>query len=88
LNVWRDPLIPLRAPLLFDLHADPFERAQHEAGDYVHWYVDRMYAMIPAQAFVQKWLSSFKEYPPRQKAASFSLDKVMQQLTMPPQGSN
>ncbi|HKF20460.1 MAG TPA: arylsulfatase [Candidatus Angelobacter sp.] len=88
LDVWRDPLIPLRAPLLFDLHADPFERAQHEAGDYVHWYVDRMYAMVPAQAFVQKWLSSFKEYPPRQKAASFSLDKVMQQLTTPPNGSN
>ena len=66
-------------------------RGYDGAHDSVHrfvkaWREER--ARVPAQAFVQKWLSSFKEYPPRQKAASFSLDKVMQQLTMPPQGSN
>ncbi len=26
---------------------------------------------------------TFKEYPPRQKAGSFNLDKVMEQLTSP-----
>ena len=28
LDVWQDPLVPLRFPKLFDLRADPFERAQ------------------------------------------------------------
>jgi len=88
LEVWRDPLVPLRAPLLFDLHADPFERAQHEAPDYSHWYIDHMYAMVPAQAYVRQWLISFKEFPPRQKPGSFSLDQVMAQIADPAKGLN
>ena len=48
--------------------------------DYAHWRVDHVFALVPAQAFVGQWLSSFKEFPPRQKPASFSLDQVMQKL--------
>jgi arylsulfatase len=32
---------------------------------------------------VGKFLATFKEYPPRQKAASFSLDQVMKKLESP-----
>jgi arylsulfatase len=80
-DVWQDPMIPLRFPKLFNLRTDPFERADHEAMDYGHWRADRIYLMVPAQAFVGQWLSSFREFPPRQKPASFSLDQVIQKLT-------
>jgi hypothetical protein len=35
---------------------------------------------VPTQAYVGKFLETFKDYPPRMKAASFSLDRVMDQL--------
>jgi arylsulfatase len=42
-----------------------------------------MFALVPAQAFVANWISSFKEFPPRQKAASFSVDQALQTLENP-----
>jgi arylsulfatase len=39
--------------------------------------------LVPAQDYVGQFLATFKEFPPRQKAASFSLDQVMEQLTDP-----
>jgi arylsulfatase len=80
-EVWEEPLITLRVPKLFDLHADPFERADYEGIDYSHWRADHVYLLVPAQAFIGQWLSSFKEFPPSQKPASFSLEQVMAKLT-------
>ena len=74
LNVWQNPLIPLRFPKLFDLRADPFERAQTDAGDYAKWRVERAFALVPAQAYVAEHLKTYVEYPPRQRPGSFSLD--------------
>jgi arylsulfatase len=74
--------------MLVDLHGDPFERAEEEAADYAHWRIDRVYLLVPAQAFVGQWLQSFKEFPPRQKPASFSLDQVMQEISRPQNGDN
>ena len=67
--------------LAFNLRRDPFERAQHESAYYHDWWVNRAYLLVPAQAYVGGFLATFKEYPPRQKAASFSLDQVMEMLT-------
>jgi hypothetical protein len=39
-------------------------------------------------AFMAQWLQSFREFPPRQKPASFSLDQVMQQISRPQNGDN
>jgi arylsulfatase len=80
LKVWQNPLTPLRAPKLFSLRADPFERADYESGRYERWYVDRMFVMVPAQAFVVQHLATYKDFPPRQKPGSFSLDQVLQKL--------
>ena len=80
-GVWETPFIQLRVPKLFDLHADPFERAEYEGIDYSRWRIDRIYLLTPAQVYVGQWLSSFKQFPPRQKPASFSLDQVMGTLT-------
>ena len=81
LDVWQDPFVDLRFPKLFNLRTDPFERADHEAIDYGRWRVDRAFALVPAAAYVGQWLQSFKEFPPRQKPASVSIDQVMEKLT-------
>jgi arylsulfatase len=80
LRVWQNPLTPLRAPLLFSLRADPFEQADHEAGGYDRWYIDHLFVMVPAQAFVSQHLAPYKELPPRQKPGSFTLDRVLEKL--------
>jgi arylsulfatase len=73
----------LRAPKLFNLRADPFE-----AGDdslfYDKWMADRSFLLVPMQAIAAKWLESFKEFPVRQKPASFNLDQVVQAATPHP----
>jgi arylsulfatase len=50
---------------------------------YFDWMLDRVYLMVPAQTFVAEFLATFQEFPPRQKAASFSLDQVMEKLAPP-----
>lgn len=80
LDVWREPLVALRVPLLFDLREDPFERAQHEAGDYQRWFVDRVFLLAPAQAIVGRYLQSFRDFPPRQAPGSFSVGDALQRL--------
>jgi arylsulfatase len=82
LKVWQEPFTALRAPKLTNLRMDPFERAEEEnAMGYQRWYMERMYLIAPAGAYVGKWLQSFKEFPPRQKPGSFSLDRVMEAVT-------
>jgi arylsulfatase len=80
LDVWQDPLITLRFPKLIDLRADPFEVAQHDAGDYDKWRVERAFVLVPAQAFVAQHLATYQEFPPRQKPGSFSLNEVLAKL--------
>jgi arylsulfatase len=82
-RVWMEPFVPLRVPLIFNLRRDPYERATITSNTYHDWQLDRAYLLVPAQAYVGKFLETFREYPPRQKAATFSLDKVMEKLTSP-----
>jgi len=79
-DVWGEPFVELRLPKLYTLRGDPFERASHDSVLYDHWRFERAFALVPAQAFVANWLASFKEFPPRMKPASFSLDQVMEKL--------
>jgi arylsulfatase A-like enzyme len=80
MNVWQEPFVPLRLPKLFTLRADPFETADHEGMDYERWRVEHLFVMVPAQAYVAKFLETFKEFPPRQKPGSFSIDQVMENM--------
>lgn len=89
LDVWIEPFSALRAPVLCDLRADPFERARAEhAMGYDRFFVDHMWAFAPAGAYVGKWLQSFKEFPPRQKPGSFNLDRVMEAVMSPQKSGN
>ncbi|PCH68164.1 MAG: arylsulfatase [Rhodobacteraceae bacterium] len=81
LRAWIEPFTPLRIPLIFNLRRDPYERAYRTSNTYYDWMLDRAYMLVPAQAYVGEFLATFKDFPPRQKAASFSLDKVMEQMT-------
>ena len=81
MQVWAEPLTPLRVPKLFNLRTDPYERADITSNTYYDWLLDRAYMFVPAQALVAEFLSTFKDYPPRQKAASFSVDQVMEKMT-------
>jgi arylsulfatase len=82
MRVWLEPFTVLRAPLVTNLRMDPFERAEHEnAMGFQRWYLERMFLIAPAGAYVAKWLQSFKDFPPRQKPGSFNLDRVMEQVT-------
>jgi len=79
-RVWMEPFVPLRIPLIFNLRRDPYERAEITSNTYYDWLLDRAYLLVPAQTYVGTFLQTFQEFPPRQKAASFSLDQVMEKL--------
>jgi len=84
LRVWQNPFTPLRAPLITNLRMDPFERAEQEnAMGFQRWYMERMFLIAPAGAYVGQWLQSFREFPPRQKPGSFNLDRVMEAVSKP-----
>jgi hypothetical protein len=88
MKVWQEPFDELRAPILTNLRMDPFERArQEDAMGYQRWWIEHMFAIAPASAYVGQWLQSFKEFPPRQKPGSFNLSRVMEAVTAGSQGS-
>jgi arylsulfatase len=82
-RVWMEPFVPLRVPLIFNLRRDPYERAEITSNTYYDWLLDRAFLLVPAQTYVGRFLGTFQEFPPRQKAASFSLDQVMEKMNTP-----
>jgi arylsulfatase A-like enzyme len=83
LRVWMEPFVPLRVPLIENLRRDPYERAEMTSNTYFDWMIDRAFLLVPAQSYVGNFLMTFKDYPPRMKAASFSLDQVMEMMQNP-----
>jgi arylsulfatase A-like enzyme len=80
LQIWAEPFVVLRVPKIFNLRTDPLERADVTSNTYYDWLLDHVFLLVPAQKYVGDFLATFKEFPPRQKAASFSLDQVMEKL--------
>jgi arylsulfatase A-like enzyme len=79
-QVWSEPFVTLRVPKIFNLRTDPFERADITSMVYADWLINHVYLLVPAQAFVGEFLQTFRDYPQRQKAASFNLDDVLRKL--------
>jgi hypothetical protein len=80
---WFNPSFNHRGAMgynVYNLRADPFERGP-ESFEYGKWMMDRAFLLVPSQAIVGQWLSSFKEFPIRQRPASFNLDSVMEKLS-------
>jgi arylsulfatase len=80
LLLWAEPFVPLRVPKLFNLRTDPFERADTTSNTYYDWFINNDYLALAATALVTEFLATFKEFPPRQKAASFTIDQVVEKL--------
>ncbi len=79
LEVWQRGFTNLRMPNVYNLRSDPFEKGD-ESIEYAKWLGERMFLIVPAQAIAGQWLESFKNFPPRQKPASFSLSEVMAKM--------
>ena len=78
-DIWREPLSQMRVPKFFDLPADPFERGE-ESFKYNDWALEQNFLMYSGPPLLAQWLESFKEFPPRARAASFSIDQVVEKL--------
>jgi arylsulfatase len=81
LRIWAEPFVSLRLPKIFNLRTDPYERADITSNTYYDWIMDHAFLLVPAQDHVGQFIGTLREFPPRQKAASFNLDDVMRSLT-------
>jgi arylsulfatase len=80
LQIWREPFVELRMPLLFNLRRDPFERAQIDANVYHDWFMDHAFVLVPMQQIAGKFLQTLADYPPSQTPGSFNLEKIQKQI--------
>jgi arylsulfatase A-like enzyme len=80
LQIWAEPFVTLRVPKIFNLRTDPFERADVTSNSYWEWMFDHAFIVYAAQAIIAQFLASFVEFPPRQKAASFTIDQALERL--------
>jgi arylsulfatase A-like enzyme len=80
LQVWAEPFVPLRIPKIYNLRMDPFERADITSNTYFDWMLDNAYLVLAATAVVGQFLETFKKFPPRQHAASFTIDQAVARL--------
>jgi arylsulfatase len=80
LGLWAEPFTRLRMSKLFDLRADPYERADITSNTYYDWMLDHSFLVVPSQAYIVKFIETFKEFPPRQKPASFGIDQALETL--------
>jgi len=79
-RIWAEPFVPLRIPKLFNLRTDPYERADTTSNTYYDWFLERDFLCAAGMAIVQAFLDTFAEFPPRQKAATFTIDQAMEKM--------
>jgi arylsulfatase A-like enzyme len=80
LQIWAEPFVTLRIPKIINLRTDPYEMADVTSNTYYDWMLDHAFMLIPAQAYVGNFIATFKDFPPRQSAASFNLDDVLKKM--------
>ena len=61
------------------LRSDPFEESLDFSG-YSRFMADQLWLFIPMQQVVGEFLATFREFPPRQPTASFTIDKAIQRM--------
>lgn len=81
MRVWAEPFTVLRLPKLYNLRTDPFERADITSNTYYDWFLYHDYIIFAAQGIATEFAGTFKEFPPRQKAASFTIDEALEKMT-------
>ena len=79
-GVWQGQFTKLRAPNLYNLRSDPFEQGT-KSMYYGDWLARHVFVQVPIQGIVARYVESFRDFPPRAKAASFTVGDVMEKLT-------
>ena len=74
-EVWVYKLEHLKAPLLFDLRMDPFEKAR-ETNRYQDWYANHIFMFGWAGSYVMEFKKTFEEFPAAQKPASWNVTEM------------
>jgi arylsulfatase len=80
LQIWKEPFVQLRAPDLYNLRRDPFEKAKLGSNTYEDWYIDRVFLIGPMQLVANKFLLTLKDYPPSQTPGDWSLSTLERQI--------
>ena len=80
MQIWAEPFVTLRIPKILNLRTDPYEMADVTSNSYYDWLVDHAFMLVPAQAYVGDFIKTFKDFPPRQSAASFNLDAILKTM--------
>jgi arylsulfatase len=78
--VWSEPFVNLRIPKLFNLRMDPYERADIVSDQYNDWRIKNAYLHGWLIWHAGAFLETFKEYPPSQKPASFTIDQIQEEV--------
>jgi arylsulfatase A-like enzyme len=78
LGLWAEPFTHLRIPKIFNLRTDPFERADFDSNTYWDWFLDHDFFVMRGQQLTAEFIGTFKQFPPRQRAASFTVDQILQ----------
>lgn len=80
LQIWFEPFTVLRAPKMYNLRTDPFERADITSNTYWEWWLRRDFIALMANVVVTQFLETFKEFPPRREPASFTITNAVEKL--------
>src|ERR1700731_3740263 len=83
-----EPFVRLRAPKIFHLRRDPFERADENSNTYWDWMISHVYIIYAMQALVAQQIENFQKFPPRPKPACVNLDAVRRALEDASGGAN
>ena len=73
-EVWSNPFTCLRIPKIFNLRMDPYERADIVSDQYNDWQVHNVYLAIQGMLRGFAFIDTFKQYPPSQAPASFTIN--------------
>jgi hypothetical protein len=80
LAVWGEPFTALRLPKMYDLHADPYEQADITSNTYYGWELEQGYVLLAGSTLTGEFLKTFKNFPPSQRPATFTIDQAMEKL--------
>jgi arylsulfatase len=80
MGVWSEPMVVLKFPKIFNLRRDPFERADLNSNTYWDWLITKAPYIYLGLATTAQFLQTFQEFPPSQRADSWSIDKLTERF--------
>jgi arylsulfatase len=80
MGVWSEPMVVLKFPKIFNLRRDPFERADLNSNTYWDWLISKAPYIYLGLATTAQFLQTFQEFPPSQRADSWSIDKLTERF--------